>query len=416
MKYGIATLILAGWFLHAGVARAGVVPTTLTQQGRLLNSDGTPTTGMVQMTFALYAVATGGTPAPWTETQMVTLDNGYFSVQLGASTPISQPLWDGTTKYLGITVGSDPEMTPRETLTSVPYALVANDAISDIHPNSVTVNSGKAALLYSDGNGGNAGIELGGTNALAGTGTPYIDFHVNATAAQDFNVRMINDGSNTLSIYADDLTNTPTPATLAVHGGITTTGSISATGVISANGNMFAHGFLGADGGVTIKNGDINIGIGNIIVGGYSSTTTGEGNVKVSGYVTAQNVTSTSDERLKTNIKPIARALERMQQLEGVSFNWKTDGKPSLGFIAQRVEKIFPELVLTDGKGMKSVAYGNIVAIAIEAVKQLKREDDAALARLSDENAELKARLARLEGAVTKLAAAQSPSGRLARR
>jgi len=58
---------------------------------------------------------------------VVALDDGYFVVALGSTTPL--PLFDGATRYLGIKVADDPEMTPREELVSVPYALMAGDVI-----------------------------------------------------------------------------------------------------------------------------------------------------------------------------------------------------------------------------------------------------------------------------------------------
>src|SRR5436309_14989103 len=61
------------------------VPATIPQQGGLLNTDGTPATGTVSMVFSLYDSSTA-TTAVWTETQSVTLDDGYFSVQLGSMT------------------------------------------------------------------------------------------------------------------------------------------------------------------------------------------------------------------------------------------------------------------------------------------------------------------------------------------
>ena len=82
----------------------------------------------------------------------------------------------------------------------------------------------------------------------------------------------------------------------------------------------------------------------------------------------------TSDERLKKNIKPIDHALDKVEALNGVSFNWKKDGKKSIGVIAQNVEKVFPELVNTDKKGMKSVAYSNLVGVLIEAIKEQQKE------------------------------------------
>src|SRR3954468_6236988 len=75
-------------------AMAGV-PLTLTQQGRLLNTDGTPVTGPVRMIFAIYDTSSA-TTALWTETQSnVMLDTGAFSVQLGSVTAFPATLWNG---------------------------------------------------------------------------------------------------------------------------------------------------------------------------------------------------------------------------------------------------------------------------------------------------------------------------------
>jgi hypothetical protein len=112
---------LAGALAISGSAHAAV-PGTLTQQGRLLDSSGTPITNSVSITFTLYDAATAGTSL-WTETTTVTPDSGYFSVQLGSTTAFGATAFDGSTRYLGVKVGSDPEMTPRETVSSVPYAM-----------------------------------------------------------------------------------------------------------------------------------------------------------------------------------------------------------------------------------------------------------------------------------------------------
>lgn len=120
-------------------AASAAVPSTLTQQGRLFDSSGAPATGSVSIVFTVYDAASGGT-ALWTETQTVTLDEGYFSVRLGESQPIATTVFNGSTRYLGVAVGGDPEMTPRQTIVSVPYALMANNAVGDITPTSISVN------------------------------------------------------------------------------------------------------------------------------------------------------------------------------------------------------------------------------------------------------------------------------------
>jgi hypothetical protein len=141
--WGLA--VLSGTLAHAAPPPTPNVPATITQQGRLLNTDGTPATGSVSMTFSLYDSSTATTPI-WTETQSVTLDGGYFSVQLGSMTSLSSAatltsdLAKGVGLFLGLTVGTDSEMTPREEVTTVPYAMVAQNAIGDITPHSVAVN------------------------------------------------------------------------------------------------------------------------------------------------------------------------------------------------------------------------------------------------------------------------------------
>jgi hypothetical protein len=126
-KAFIAISVIA---LVAGMSAQGMaaVPLTFTQQGRLLNTDGTPVAGPVRMIFAVYANSSDTTPV-WTETQSnVALNNGAFSVQLGSVTAFPTTLWTGASLYLGVTIGNDPEMTPREQITSVPYALMCAQA------------------------------------------------------------------------------------------------------------------------------------------------------------------------------------------------------------------------------------------------------------------------------------------------
>jgi hypothetical protein len=137
--------------LATPAARADVPP-LLTHQGRLLDAGGQPITGKQVLIYKIYDTATAGKDL-WTETLTVDFDQGYFSVALGAVTPISDGLLAGGTRYLGIQVGADGEMTPREALGSVPYARLAGDVVNDIHPKSVTV----AGTKVIDGAGNWAG-------------------------------------------------------------------------------------------------------------------------------------------------------------------------------------------------------------------------------------------------------------------
>jgi len=96
-----------------------------------------------------------------------------------------------------------------------------------------------------------------------------------------------------------------------------------------------------------------------------------------SSNVNATAFYTTSDERLKTNIQTFPDALRVVKQLRGVTFDWKKDGMPSAGVIAQEVEKVLPSAVTTNPTtGMKSVEYSQLVAPLIEAVKDIATVSD----------------------------------------
>jgi len=80
--------------------------------------------------------------------------------------------------------------------------------------------------------------------------------------------------------------------------------------------------------------------------------------------------TSLSDASKKTTIRPIENSIEITKQLNGVKFDWIDTNKPSLGLIAQEVEKVIPELVETSCNGIKSVNYSSLVGVLIEAIKE----------------------------------------------
>ena len=88
------------------------------------------------------------------------------------------------------------------------------------------------------------------------------------------------------------------------------------------------------------------------------------------GNFFATQFTSLSDISKKTNIRTIENSIEIIKQLEGVRFNWIDNNKPSLGLIAQEVEKVLPELVETNEEGIKSISYSNMIGILIEAIKE----------------------------------------------
>ena len=109
----VLTLAVAGLTLASP-------PTTITYSGYLSTSTGTPVNTPVSMSFSIYASPDGGSPL-WNEVQSsVPVVNGVYSALLGSVNPIDLPF--DAQYYLGVAVGSDPEMTPRQELSSVPYS------------------------------------------------------------------------------------------------------------------------------------------------------------------------------------------------------------------------------------------------------------------------------------------------------
>jgi hypothetical protein len=87
----------------------------------------------------------------------------------------------------------------------------------------------------------------------------------------------------------------------------------------------------------------------------------------VNGTVTATDFNSLSDINKKTDISKIINPIEIIKNINGVRFNWKDTNEPSLGVIAQEIEKVLPELI--SNNKTKTVNYNGIIAVLIEVVK-----------------------------------------------
>lgn len=145
-------------------------------QGRLTNASNTPLTGSYNMTFRLYSASSGGS-ALWTEQwNNVQVASGLFNVLLGSTTAIPQNVITGNnTLWLGITVGSDGEMTPRVQLGSVPFAT--------------------QALTVPDGSITTAKLNLVSGNVGIGTASPLQKLHIFGTNIEDSAIAIENGGT-----------------------------------------------------------------------------------------------------------------------------------------------------------------------------------------------------------------------------
>ncbi|VVM97733.1 hypothetical protein PS645_03127 [Pseudomonas fluorescens] len=77
-----------------------------------------------------------------------------------------------------------------------------------------------------------------------------------------------------------------------------------------------------------------------------------------------------SDEQLKTNVQRLENPTENLLKLQGVTFNWKKNDRSDIGLIAQEVQKVYPQLVRTEGE-LLQVDYQKLVAPLIESVREL---------------------------------------------
>jgi hypothetical protein len=299
--------------------------------------------------------------------------------------------------------GATPAISMAAATGSVNGYLTSTDWTTFNNKGSGTVTSVAAITL------GTTGTDLSSTVAT-GTTTPVITLQVPTASA-----------TNRGALSAADWTtfNGKGSGTVTSVGGTGTVNGITLTGTVTSTGNLTLGGTLSNVSLATQVTG--NLPVTNLGSGTSASSSTfwrGDGtwatpaagaagsNTQVqynssgalagsasltfnsgTGALTATSVVSSSDARLKDDVQIINDALAKVEQLQGVSYvrNDIDDKSRQLGLIAQDVEKIIPEAVLTDENGYKAVAYGNLVGLLIESVKELSAEVKALKAQLKAE-------------------------------
>jgi hypothetical protein len=261
-------------------------------------------------------------------------------------------------------------------LTSIPNAALTNSTISGISLGSnlatLTIGTGLSGTSYNGSTGvtiANSGVTsiVAGTNISISGGTGAVTITNGVT------------NNNQLTNGAGYITSAALSSYLPLGGGVT-------SGTITANFNN-SWGFrLNRTAntnyiGIVYATGDTN----NWYIGPREDgtntyriynfqTTTNAFSVDINGNCTANgDVTAYSDKRIKENILPINNALDKVLTLNGVTYNRTDleDKSTKIGFIAQEVEKVVPEIVLYDEKVDRyAVSYGNVTALLVEAVKE----------------------------------------------
>lgn len=262
-------------------------------------------------------------------------------------------------------------------------------------PAAASLQAGELAVnladqkLYSKTAGGTV-VQVGFGNLTSGMVTTALGFTpYNSTNPSGYITAngSITGSSGSCTGNAATATRWATGRTIALTGDVTgTSGSFDGAGNLSfaamlANSGVTAGTYLkvtvDAKGRVTagssMTSGDVTGALGFTPANKAGESFTGS--ISVAGTITATgDITAYSDASLKTEVATISNALDLVTKLRGVSFTRIDSGNRGIGVIAQELAAIVPEAVKTNEDGLLSVAYGNLVGVLIEAVKELSRK------------------------------------------
>jgi hypothetical protein len=281
-----------------------------------------------------------------------------------------------------------------------------------------TANTYNEMVLQNLSNGTNASVNFNVSNDQATNSTNYGEFGMNssgfvggnACAFNQANVVYLASGTTDLAIgtySTGDLhfvVNNSVTDAMTIRGANSAiyvnspmqystgaTGFVGATGTIGAPSGYFNNLYLNgtalsaSGGGASITNDNAT---NTSYYPAMYSVTSGTPSVAYvsnsklyfnpsTGTLNATIYNSLSDKKKKKNIKKIKNAVDTVNQLNGVEFQWKENGIKSYGIIAQELEQILPDLVNTDDNGNKSVNYNGLFGFLINAIKEQQKQIDA---------------------------------------
>jgi hypothetical protein len=229
---------------------------------------------------------------------------------------------------------------------------------------NITPNIANSVLLATNNPG-----TITTNNNLTFTGTPGTLNIIGQINANSTSVHTL--GAVTMTNGAVAGVTTLNTITISSGGNVSGMGTL-ACGAITSSGTLNLLGNT-INCGAIVGTGSLALGTNTVTCGVISAPTSNTINALSinAGTCTGVDFIATSDERIKTNISTVENALDIVKELRGVYFTRIGQTKQTVGVIAQEVESVLPEVVYTDSEGLKSVSYGNMVGVLIEAVKVL---------------------------------------------
>jgi hypothetical protein len=316
-----------------------------------------------------------------TDNAMAVNGNSYLSLQTG----LTERMRVTSAGNVGIGTTSPSELMVVYGLsTSKPRLVVGQLTTSTALYSTYNSQDTTAIEVNTSTTTGFAGFIMSNSNNTSGNTLGTISFAAAGTSNGEKRGAIIGstlESAATSSVTANLVFYTTSASSVAERMRITSTGEIT----FAQSRSLYttaSNGFLalyGNGGGLymggSIANDMLLTGGGNLLVG--TNTDNGE-RLYVSGSIRATgSITANSDVRLKKNIERIENALQKVSEISGYTYNTIYDEDRHAGVIAQEIDKVLPEIVNKGNDGLMGVEYGNISALLIEAIKDLKKDNES---------------------------------------